>query len=152
MGAKQLLGHWEANRAKTRKIGAAIPAGREGFRPAPETMALGEQILHVASAERTAREALTGRSAKWEFNLGVDLAHYPTIEQILAVLDQETQATRRYLAGLTDQDLAAKVDLPWGEEMTLGDLWYEWVFHEIHHRGSLVTGLRVAGVTPPSVW
>ncbi len=152
MSQKDVLRRWEESRQGLRKLAEGIPEGKEGFRPAPETMSLGELVLHCVSAEKTAVDALTGAAPKWEWNQGLDLAHYPTKKDILGALDRQTAATKRYLEGLSDADLAKKVKLPWGAEMTLDDFWHEWMFHEVHHRGNLVTGLRVAGVTPPNIW
>jgi len=148
---KDLVRRWEKSRKATRTIAAAIPAGKEDFRPAPETVTLGQQVLHVASGEKMVRDALTVTRGKWEWNTGIDLEHYSKTTDILAVLDRETEATRGYLTGLADTDLATLIKWPWGES-TLGDLWYDGIFHEIHHRGCLVTGLRVAGVTAPKIW
>lgn len=149
--AKVLIRRWETSRKALRAIAAGIPAGKEGSRPAPEVMPLGEQVLHVISAEKAARDALTVTPGKWEWNTGIDLEHYPTMKDILGVLDRETEATGRYLGGLSDEDLAAPLKLPWGET-TVGGLWMSWIFHEVHHRGGLAVSLRVAGVVPPNIW
>lgn len=151
MNTKVLLERWEASRGALRKVAEGIPPGKESFRPAPETMTLGELVLHVASAEKTLVDALTVTPGKWEWKTGIDLEHYPKVKDILGVVDRQTEVTRKYLEGLKDADLAARVKTPWSEP-TLDDLWHEWIFHEVHHRGNLVTGLRVAGVAPPNIW
>jgi len=152
MRTKDLVRRWESGRQALRTIAAGIPSGREGFCPAPETMSLGELVLHAVSAEKTARDALTVTPGQWEWKTGINLERYSKIADILAVLDAETEMTRKYLTGLSDADLAQTIKTPWGAEMTIEDLWYEWLGHEIHHRGNLVTGLRVLGVAPPSIW
>lgn len=151
MDSKILLHRWEQSRAAFRKLAEAIPAGKEGFRPTPETMSLVELVLHVASAEKTAVDALTVTPGQWHWDTGLDAKHYPTIDKALAALDHQTEETRRYLAGLTDDDLASKVKAPWAET-TVEDLFYEWIIHEVHHRGNLITTLRLAGIKPPSVY
>ncbi len=150
--AKDLLRRWEETRKATRALAAGIPAGKESHRPAPEVMPLGAMVLHVASAEKTGRDAQTVTPGTWEWKTGIDLEHYPKIADILAVLDRETETTRKFLAGLSDKDLAAKLKLPWGSESTVEDFWLDWILHEVHHRGGLIVGLRVAGVTPPNIW
>jgi uncharacterized damage-inducible protein DinB len=152
MKDQDLRRRWERSREALRAIAAGIPPGQEDFRPAPGTMSLGEHALHAASAERTARQALTTTPGQWEWQIGIDLKHYPEIDSILAVLDAETELTRAYMGNLGPPDLARLVKTPWGAEITIEDLWYEWILHEVHHRGNLVTSLRVLGVTPPSIW
>ncbi|HCW51131.1 MAG TPA: hypothetical protein DGR79_03555 [Clostridiales bacterium] len=152
MEIRKLTSMWEQGREMTRKLAGAIPSGKEAFRAAPGAMPAGLQVLHCISSERTAVAALTGPDGRWEWDQGLDLEHYPTIESILKVLEEQTEATRRYFAGLSDEDLGREVRLPWGEVWTLEEFWVIWMNHEAHHRGSLVTTLRVMGVEPPNIW
>ncbi|RJQ08138.1 MAG: DinB family protein [Bacillota bacterium] len=152
MDVRTLLGLWEGTRASTRKLAEAIPAGKEGFRPAEGAMPMAAHVLHIASADKTAIDAFTVTPGQWEWNTGIDLEHYPTVKDVVAILDQQTEATRKYLTGLKDVDLARKIKLPWGDQWTLEQFWAEWLIHEAHHRGSLITSLRVAGVEPPKVY
>ncbi len=114
-------------------------------------MSLGAQVLHVASADKTAVDALTVTPGKWEWRTGVDAEHYPAVQDILAVLDEQSAKTRAYLASLGDAGVTAKIKAPWAE-MTTEQFFVDWMIHEAHHRGNLVTSLRVAGVTPPNIW
>ncbi|MCL6580023.1 MAG: DinB family protein [Firmicutes bacterium] len=152
MDVRKLTVVWEQERAMTRKLAAAIPAGKEKFQAAPGAMAAGLLVLHCLSAEKTAVEALGGTDGRWEWDQGLDLEHYPTVESILEVLDERTEATRRYFAGLSDADLGREVRLPWGEVWTLEEFWVKWMTHEAYHRGNLLTTLRVMGVEPPNIW
>lgn len=151
MDSKTLLHRWEQSRAAFRKLAEGIPPGKEGFRPTPETMSLVELVLHVASAEKTAVDALTVTPGQWNWETDLDPKNYPTIDKALAALDRQTEATRRYLAGLADDDLATAVKAPWAE-VTVEGLFYDWIIHEVHHRGNLITVLRSAGIKPPSVY
>lgn len=152
MEIKTLVERWDDVSSGMRTLAAAIPAGKEGFRPAPGAMALAEQVLQCASAERTVIDALTVTPGEWVWNKGYNLENYPTIDAVLAVYDRQREATRRFLESLDAAKLAQVVKTPWGAEWTLERLWWEWIVHQAHHRGSLVVGLRVAGVEPPNIW
>lgn len=151
MQVKTLVERWDDVSSSMRKLAVAIPPGKEGFRPAPGAMALAEQVLQCASAERTAIDAFTVTPGEWVWNKGYNLDNYPTIEAVLELYDRQREATRRYLEGLDEAKLAEVVRLPWGPEWTIEHLWWEWIVHQAHHRGSLVVGLRVAGVEPPDI-
>jgi uncharacterized damage-inducible protein DinB len=156
MDAKKLLARWENGRKSLRTLAECIPTDScdcrdERFGVTPEAMSLGATVLHCASAEKSLRDSFTVTPGKLEWNTGINLEHFPLKKNILAVLDRETEITRKYLAGLTDTDLDKVVKLPWGEK-NLGEVWLDWVGHEIHHRGTLIPTLRAAGVTPPSIW
>lgn len=135
-----------------RKLAEAIPEGREGFRPAEGTMSVGEVILHVISGEKTAVDAFTVTPGVWQWETGLDIGHYPSTGAIIEAMDRQTEATRRYFCTLTGVDLEKAVKTPWGSELILGDLWYEWTVHEIHHRGSVITALRMMGIAPPDLY
>ena len=152
MEVTTLVRRWEDVRAATRKLAEAIPPGKESFRPAEGAMPLGEHILHVVSGEKTVVDAHTTTPGVWEWKLGVDIEHYPTVRDILQVLDEQTERTRDYFSSLCDADLTTKVKLPWGDEWTLDELWHVWLIHEAHHRGNVITTLRVAGVEPPAIY
>jgi uncharacterized damage-inducible protein DinB len=135
-----------------RKLAEAVPAGQESFRPAEGTMSIGEAFLHVISGEKTAVDAFTATPGVWQWDTGLDIGHFPTMEKVIGAMDRQTEATRQYLSTLTDADLGTVIKMPWGAEMSIDDIWHEWTVHEIHHRGSIITALRILGVTPPNLY
>ena len=53
--------------------------------------------------------------------------------------------TLAYVGGLSDADLAATVETPWGAKERRIELLWHVVEHEIHHRGELSLMLGILG-------
>lgn len=49
-------------------------------------MSLAALALHVVSADKTAVGALTGKTAKWEWDTGINAEKYPTLDAVLGAL------------------------------------------------------------------
>lgn len=152
MKVSELRNLWEGRRASLRKLAEGVPEGREDCRAAPGVMSIGDHILHVLSAEKTAIDALTTTPGVWEWRTGIDSSTYPKREDILAILDKQTARGREYFDKLTDVQLADKVKLPWGDEPTLEGFWVQWFTHDSHHAGSIVATMRAEGIEPPNIW
>lgn len=152
MNVSELRNLWEGRRANLRKLAEGIPEGKEGCRAAPGVMSLADHVLHVLSAEKTAIDALMVTPGVWEWRTGIDSASYPKREDILSVLDARTAKGREYFDKLTDDKLAEKVKLPWGDEPTLEAFWVQWFMHDAHHAGSIVATMRAEGIEPPNIW
>ncbi len=152
MKVSELRSLWEGRRASLRKLAEGVPEGREDCRAAPGVMSLADHILHVLSAEKTAIDALTTTTGVWEWQTGIDSAAYPERKDILSILDAQTARGREYFAKLTDEELAARVKLPWGDEPSLEGFWVQWFMHDSHHVGSIVATMRAGGIEPPNLW
>lgn len=148
----ELRKEWEGRRATLRKLVEGIPEGREDYCPAPGVMSLAGHALHILSAEKTAIDAMTVTPGKWEWATGIDAAHYPKREDVLGVLDRQSEVTRAYFDSLTDDMLTSPIKLPWGAEPTVEVFWLQWLTHDAHHCGNIITTMRAGGIEPPNVW
>lgn len=141
-----LLETLRSERRLTRETVAAMTDGDMAFRPTPEQMEFGSQALHILSAYATLTEALSGRGWNWE--QGMSLSKYPTQEAILKLYDEETARVAAFVEGLAPEQLFEVIQTGWGVKEAMLQLFISWVTHEAHHRGQMVTYLRLKGMTP----
>jgi uncharacterized damage-inducible protein DinB len=77
---------------------------------------------------------------------------YPTPASLVETWTTVEAGLRRFLSGLTDEDLVRIVDFtnPRGEKrsMVLGELLQHGAVHGVHHRGQVAMLLRGLGYTP----
>jgi uncharacterized damage-inducible protein DinB len=77
---------------------------------------------------------------------------YPTLDSLVTAWDTVEGHMRRFLSGLTDQDLARVVEFtnPKGEKRTgvLSELLQHAANHAAHHRGQVALLIRSLGHTP----
>lgn len=134
-------------RKLTRETVANMTDGDMGYRPTPEQMDFGTQALHIHSAYATLMGALSGQG--WVWDQGMTREKYPTQEAILKVIDDETARLFALIEGLSEERLAEEVQTGWGTQEPVFQLLVDWFAHESHHRGQMVTYLRLKGMTPP---
>lgn len=133
-------------RRLTKESIAAMADGDMAFRATPEQMPFGEQALHLLSAHATLVDALEGK--EWVWDQGMTLEKYPTQEAILELLDRESARLFSFVEGLEPDGLGRVVTTPWGSTETVLQLLVCWISHEAHHRGQMVTYLRLKGMAP----
>lgn len=125
----------------------AMPEEGLGFKPEGlETRSFREIALHMANVCVTFGENV-GRS-EWE-----RIAAFPPEKHTskTQVLDALTQASHRFLAGLSRlsaEEAARVVRTPWGMEMAQGQIMAGHVPHMFYHHGQLTMYLRMRGIKP----
>jgi uncharacterized damage-inducible protein DinB len=103
---------------------------------------VGEIALHIANTEDgwirfIARRQITD----WpESMISTGTVTKEIIESVLSSVHDETVF---FLDSLDLADLEQVIETPWGERLTLGEILWHVIEHEIHHRGelSLILGL-----------
>ncbi|HEY3364361.1 MAG TPA: DinB family protein [Symbiobacteriaceae bacterium] len=147
MDVKQiLLESLEKERRLTRETIAAMTDGDVEFKPTPGQMSFGSQALHIAGSWAVFLEGIQGQGWNWEKISS--LADYPTLPAILAKLDDVTAAEAAYYKDLEPEAFMRDVHTGWGPPEPLAKLIISFLAHEAHHRGQLVTYLRLKGMTP----
>lgn len=147
MDFTSLLEEFQHTRRLTREIFLAMTDGDVQFRPTPEQMAFGMQLLHTISCWQTLERAAGG--AAWQWDLGYTLEAYPSQSTILALLDDLTTKSEAFWRGLEPEEWTKGQSVPWGAPQPLIQLFVSFLVHEGHHRGQMVTYLRQKGMTPP---
>jgi uncharacterized damage-inducible protein DinB len=115
-----------------------------GFQPASSGYSAGQTMLHIANEEDIeVAYALSRRLV--DFPEPHEAVKFSTRALILEALQQSHADTLRYLDGLSDTDLEATTELPWGQTARRIDMLMHTLEHEIHHRGELSLMLGLLG-------
>jgi uncharacterized damage-inducible protein DinB len=144
---QSLLEEFQHTRRLTRDIFLAMTDGDVQFRPTPDQMAFGSQLLHILSCWQTLERAVGG--AEWNWDLGYTLEAYPSQAQILTLLDDLTAKGEAFWRNLEPEEWLREQSVPWGAPQPLVQLYVSWLVHEGHHRGQMVSYLRQKGMVPP---
>lgn len=142
-----LLNEFQATRRLTREIFVTMTDGDVGYRPTPDQMAFGQQLLHIISCWETLERAAQGQ--EWQWDLGYTLEAYPTQGQILNLLDELTAQSQKFWSNLEPEEWLRAQPVAWGAPTELLELFVSFLVHEGHHRGQMVSYLRQKGLTPP---
>ena len=142
------LGHWRSTSEYSLEVLEAMPAGHFGFKPNEEQRTFGEQLEHLAIAnahyfERFEKDAVGARPEPPET---------VTKDTLREFLTKSFGYVETVLASLTEEDFLRR-DVRMGFRSaahTAQDVFLRAYMHTAHHRGQIVTYLRLKGITPPS--
>jgi len=140
----------EQERATTKRVIAAIPAGKEGYTPDPKSMTALALAWHIASADMFFLNGVcTGQFSPG----GGDRPESVTSAQaVLAWYDANIPPALERAKALSGEQLSAIVDFfgfmqaPAVSYLTL------MVKHGVHHRGQLSAYLRPMGAKVPGIY
>lgn len=139
-----LLSKWAEVRAGLLATIDKFSDSELSHRPAPQGYSVAETMLHIANEEDgEVRFGLTRELSA--FPAPFDLARYPEKPSIIDALSGVHARTVAYIEGLSDKDLAAEVETPWGATARRIELLWHVLEHEIHHRGELSLMLGLLG-------
>lgn len=144
---KIALNRMAGERRLTRETIVAMTDGDMLFKPTPEVMSFGGQALHIVLSQAVLLEAFQGKGWHWE--MPITLEQFPTKEAILAKFDEVNQAAVEYYESLEPDQFGRLVETGWGPPEPLFELFFSFLTHETHHRGQMVTYLRLKGMQPP---
>jgi uncharacterized damage-inducible protein DinB len=133
--------HWSTARDLTLAVAEAMPAENYDFKPNPEEMSFGEQIVHIGQANYSYCTRMTGATAKSPFVKPekIDKA------TALKVVGDAFSYCGEIVSKLTDDQLGEVRGPMDVRELTLGVM-----THMAHHRGQAEVYLRVKGIKPPT--
>lgn len=142
MDLAYVIAHWEKVRGGLTDTIAKLRDEELDYRPFEASRSVREMMLHIAHEESIEFGYGISQEIK-EFPTGYDVAAYPTVESVQALLEAVHQPTRTYLDALDDEALSNAISTPWGVSQRRIELIGHVIEHEIHHRGelSLILGL-----------
>jgi uncharacterized damage-inducible protein DinB len=143
--AADLGKHWTTAKGLAVAVAEAMPAEDYSFKPVPEEMSFGEQIMHVAQANYGYCAFLT--DAKSPF---VEMAKDAKVERAEAL--KQLTGSFDYCSAAFSKVTDAELDTVHGtgdHKFTARDVMLGVMIHMVHHRGQAEVYLRLKGIKPP---
>lgn len=147
---KEFVRDWEISKRFTLEVANAMPAELYGFKPNPEEMTFGEQMVHIAIANELRFQEITGVPGPFP----IDFKKLPPGDKPTAtkLLEQSFDYVILVLPGITPEQLARTWHIPsWkgrndpdGRAMILNMF-----VHTAHHRAQCEVYMRAKGIKPP---
>jgi uncharacterized damage-inducible protein DinB len=141
---------WQISKQFTLDVADAMPTEFYSFKPNPEEMSFGEQMIHIAGANVFRFNQITGIKPPFVF----DPAKPPASDKqnVLKLLEQSFDYVLDVLPKITPEQLQRTWHIPsWkgrndpdGRAMVLNMF-----VHTAHHRAQCEVYLRAKGVKPP---
>ncbi|HKV81231.1 MAG TPA: DinB family protein [Candidatus Sulfotelmatobacter sp.] len=141
---------WQISKQFTIDVADAMPAEFYVFRPNPEEMTFGEQMLHIAVSNVYRFQQITGMQPPFPVDLNKRLS--PDKANVVKVLGQSFDYVIEALPRITPEQLQRTWHIPsWkgrndpdGRAMILNMF-----VHTAHHRAQCEVYLRAKGIKPP---
>ena len=156
-GAKQLADAFRTVRRNTIVIAQDIPEDKYSFRPAPNTRAVSETLVHVALFPSWQQEVHSERVRSLEAydfsgRFSKDKAEEAiprTKAQIIDMLQRSSDVFASFLESLSENALSEMVSMPGGAPpKSRFEMLLSVKEHEMHHRGQLMLIERHLGIVP----
>jgi uncharacterized damage-inducible protein DinB len=147
---QELVQDWKISRQFTLDVANAMPAEFYSFKPNPDEMTFGEQMVHIAGANVFRFEQITGTKPPFEFDPGKKM---PTDKaSAVRMLEQSFDYVISVLPSITSEQLKRTWHIPSWKGRTDPDgraMILNMLVHTAHHRAQCEVYLRVKGIKPP---
>lgn len=142
------LDYWSSIRARTKRVGACIPAAQLEWSPTPGKWSFGDLLRHLGGIERGMyAETAAGRPSAYPGH-GAELA--VGLDAVMGYLDRCHAESMEIFRALTSAQWEGKCLTPARTPITTWKWLRAMVEHEAHHRGQMYMMLAQIGVkTPP---
>ena len=147
---KEFIDDWRISKQFTLDVANALPAEFYSFKPSPEEMTFGEQMVHIARANAFRFNQITGLPAPFE----LDFNKQPPADKqsVLKMLEQSFDYVLSALPQITPQQLQRTWHIPSWKGRTDPDgraMIFNMFVHTTHHRAQCEVYLRIKGIKPP---
>jgi len=141
---------WKISRQFTLDVANAMPADSYSFKPSPEEMTFGEQMIHIAVGNAFRFNQITGVPAPFP----IDLSKTPPADKQSAtkMLEQSFDYVIAVLPQITAEQLKRTWHIPSWKGRTDPDgraMILNMFVHTAHHRAQCEVYLRAKGIKPP---
>lgn len=137
---------WTQSKQYLMEFAEVLPEEKYGFKPTKEVFSFAEQLLHLAGTNYWCFSTIKGeKPPKPEEEL---MAEGKSKSEIMDLLKESFTYGDDIISGLTEEKAAAETQM--GRRKLA--LWKVIMFcadHISHHRGQIVTYLRLNGIKPP---
>ena len=137
---------WKRSMSNSRELAEAMPANLYDYKPTPEAMSFGDQILHIAS--NISYLAATINGEKMSFFEKEDRQSLDK-DSIIEILDAANNHVLDLIKN-TDQSQLDEEIVFANENMTKENIFYLLRGHQTHHRGQALVYLRLNGIATPA--
>jgi uncharacterized damage-inducible protein DinB len=146
----EFVDDWKISRQFTLDVANAMPADGYTFRPNPEEMTFGEQMVHIAIANAFRFNQITGVPTPFQ----IDLQKTPPSDKQSAVkmLEESFDYVIAVLPQITPEQLKRTWHIPSWKGRTDPDgraMILNMFVHTAHHRAQCEVYLRAKGIKPP---
>lgn len=138
---QEFLTHWTNARELTLAVAQAMPAENYNFKPNPEEMSFGEQMVHIAGANYAYCSRISGGKSPFTKPDKLDQT------TAVATLKQSFEYCAEAIDAAKDLDVLRG---PEGKQMSLREVMLAAYAHMAHHRGQAEVYLRLKGIKPPT--
>jgi uncharacterized damage-inducible protein DinB len=146
---EEWIGDWKMSRQFTLAVADAMPAEHYGFKPVPEQMSFGQQMLHIAYSTVYRFHQLTGAKPPFPPDQPPPGTDKPAVMKLLG---QSFDYVLELLPKLTPEQVSKTLKVDWqgrpeanGRQMMLNMF-----VHAAHHRAQCEVYLRLKGIAPPA--
>ena len=141
---------WQISKQFTLDVANAMPSELYSFKPNPEEMTFGEQMIHIALSNAFRFNQITGIKPPFELDLSKPPA--PDKETAVKLLGQSFDYVIAVLPQITSEQLERTWHIPsWkGRQDPDGRAMILNMFvHTAHHRAQCEVYMRAKGIKPP---
>ena len=141
---------WQISEQFTIDVASAMPAEQYNFKPNPEEMTFGEQMVHIAASNLFRFKQISGIDTPFPLDLSKPPASDK--ETVLKLLNQSFDYVLAVLPKITPEQLQRTWHIPSWKGRTDPDgraMILNMFVHTAHHRAQCEVYLRSKGIKPP---
>lgn len=151
MNAQEIFKHWSEVRQGLLAALDTITDAQMDFTPREGLWSLRQTVIHIAGAEDGwFRYVVTHELSGWG-DADYQAGDYPTLPDVKKLLYDVHTRVEAMFNQAADDKMKEPVKLPWGPTISLEEVVWHVLEHEIHHRGEVYLMLGLMGIEAPDV-